>query len=129
MQEFLFLNLLWAYLLLCPCLCQFTVCLILMPWKYVCSMYFIYIMYSERAKSKIVCEETIPFWELECGKYLSYLFHSNNYYKICVLCRISWLPTHKIMAFFDISTLHKFSKFFNFLSACFQIARCFRGVP
>ena len=35
-------------------------------------MYFIYIMYSERAKSKIVCEETIPFWELECHKYLSY---------------------------------------------------------
>ena len=65
--------------------------------RYVCSMYFIYIMYSERAKSKIVCEETIPFWELECGKYLSYLFHSNNYYKICVLCCISWLPTHQVL--------------------------------
>ena len=30
-----------------------------------------------------------------CRKYLN-LFHSNIYYKICVLCRISWLPTHHI---------------------------------
>ena len=35
-------------------------------------MYFMYIMYSERAKSKIVSAETILFWELECGKYSSY---------------------------------------------------------
>ena len=25
------------------------------------------------------------------------LFHSNSHYKICVLCRISWLPTHQVL--------------------------------
>ena len=48
-------------------------------------MYFMYIMYSERAKSKIVCEETIPFWELECGKYLSYEYLENNKKTIYVI--------------------------------------------
>ena len=26
-----------------------------------------------------------------------YSFHSNDYYKICVLCCISWLPTHQVL--------------------------------
>ena len=25
------------------------------------------------------------------------LFHSNDHYKICVLCCISWLPTHQVL--------------------------------
>ena len=33
------LFLFWAYLLLCPCLFQFSVCLIFMSRKYVCSTY------------------------------------------------------------------------------------------
>ena len=28
---------------------------------------------------------------------IQYLFISNNHYKICVLCRISWLPTHQVL--------------------------------
>ena len=42
----------------------------------------------------------------------TYLFISNDHYKVCVLCRISWLPTHQVLWYLMILTyIYSFSFF------------------